>query len=78
MHYVFEAVVVGVVLVFATYLSVVLTKTLVPVVEEGEYFNKYRVMEISIFVAGFLTHIFFEKVGLNKAYCTSGHACSKL
>lgn len=77
MHYFLEAVVVGVVLVFATYLSVALTKRIVPPVEEGEFFNKYRVMEISIFVAGFLTHIFFEKSGLNKAYCTSGHACSK-
>ena len=77
MHYVFEAVVVGVVMVFATYLSVSLTKRVVPSVEEGEYFNKYRVMEISIFVAGILTHVFFEKVGLNKVYCTSGHACSK-
>lgn len=74
MHYISEAVVVGVVLVFATYVSVALTKRIVPSPEGN--FNKYHVMEISIFVAGFLTHVFFEKVGLNKAYCTSGHACS--
>lgn len=74
MHYLSEAVVVGVALVLATYVSVALAKRIVPS-PEGD-FNKYHVMEISIFVAGFLTHVFFEKVGLNKAYCTSGHACT--
>lgn len=73
MSLILEAVVVGVVLVFATYLSVALTKRVVPSPEGN--FNKYHVMEISIFVAGVLTHLFFETVGLNKAYCTSGHAC---
>lgn len=73
MHYLFEAGLVGIVLVLATYVSVFLTKRVVPSPEDN--FNKYRVMEISIFVAGVLTHIFFEKVGINKAYCTSGHAC---
>ena len=73
MHYLFEACLVGKVLVLATYVSVFLTKRVVPSPEGN--FNKYRIMEIRIFVAGVLTHIFFEKVGLNKAYCTSGHAC---
>lgn len=75
MHYFLEAAVVGVVLVLATYVSVFLTTKILPPSPSGENFNKYRVMEISIFVAGFLTHLFFEKVGLNKAYCVSGFAC---
>jgi len=73
MHFVFEALVVGVVMVFATYFSVALTKRLIPS-PEGD-FNKYRVMEISVFLAGAMTHVLFEVLGLNKAYCTSGHAC---
>lgn len=77
MHYIGEAIVVGVVLVVVTYVAVFLTTKIVPPSPPGEHFNKYKVMEISIFVAGFLTHLFFEKVGLNKAYCTSGYACKK-
>lgn len=73
MHFIFEAIVVGVVMVFATYFSVALTKKIVPS-PEGD-FNKYHVMEISVFLAGAMTHVMFEKAGLNKAYCTLGHAC---
>lgn len=73
MHFVFEAIVVGVVMVFATFFSVALTKRIVP--SPAGDFNKYRVMEISVFLAGVMTHLLFEVVGLNKAYCTSGHAC---
>lgn len=76
MHYTFEAVLVGVALVLATYdASTAVTKKIVP--SPSENFNKYHIMEICIFVAGVMTHVFFEKVGLNKAYCTSGHACLK-
>lgn len=64
MHYVLEAVVVGVVMVFASYFSVALVKRVVPS-PEGD-FNKYRVMESSIFLAGVVTHVFLEKVGFNK------------
>ena len=60
MHFVLEAIVVGVVMVFATFFSVALTKRVVPS-PEGD-FNKYRVMEISVFLAGAMTHIFFELV----------------
>jgi hypothetical protein len=77
MHFLLEAVLVGVVLVLVTYVAVGLTSTLVPSSPPGEHFNKYRVMEISIFVAGFLTHLLFEAVGMNKAYCTMGYACKK-
>lgn len=73
MHYTLEAILVGVALVLATYVSTTVTKKIVP--SPSENFNKYHIMEISIFVAGVMTHVFFEKVGLNEAYCTSGHAC---
>ncbi|CAM9098084.1 unnamed protein product [Ectocarpus sp. 12 AP-2014] len=73
MHYTSEAVLVGVALILATYVSTAVTKKVVS--SPSENFNKYHIMEISIFVAGVMTHVFFEKVGLNKAYCTSGHAC---
>lgn len=77
MHYFGEAVLVGAVLVLVTYVAIAITSRIVPRPPPGEHYNKYRVMEISIFVAGFLTHLLFEKVGLNKAYCTSGYACTK-
>ena len=37
--------------------------------------NKYHVMEISLFITGFVSHILFELLGLNKGYCKSGYAC---
>ena len=39
--------------------------------------NKYYVMEICLFITGFLTHIFCEMVSLNKWYCKNGLACRK-
>lgn len=69
MHYALEAVVVGVVMVLASYFSVALVKRIIPS-PEGD-FNKYRVMESSVFLAGVVTHVLFEK-------CTSGHACRSL
>lgn len=73
MHYALEAILVGVALVFATYVSVAITTRIVPSPKDN--FNKFHIMEISIFAAGVLTHVFFEKFGLNKLYCSSGHAC---
>ena len=37
--------------------------------------NKNYAMELSLFFTGFVTHIFFEIVGLNKWYCRNGIAC---
>ena len=63
MYLVLEAFVVGVVMVFATYFSVALTKRVVPS-PEGD-FNKYRVMEVSVFFAGVMTHVLFELAIMN-------------
>tara|TARA_B110000208_G_C11471075_1_gene322164 strand:- start:30 stop:266 length:237 start_codon:yes stop_codon:yes gene_type:complete len=37
--------------------------------------NKYYVMEICLFITGFLVHIICELTRLNKWYCTKGNAC---
>lgn len=49
---------VGVVMVFATYFSVALTKRLVPS-PDGDFNKHHHVMEISVFLAGAVTHVFF-------------------
>ena len=37
--------------------------------------NKFHVMEISLFFTGVLVHFFCEAVGFNKWYCKKGAAC---
>ena len=39
--------------------------------------NKNHIMELSLFITGFLIHILCEFTGLNKWYCINGRACSK-
>ena len=40
--------------------------------------NKNHVMEISLFLTGFLVHLICEAIGINKWYCSSGNACLKI
>lgn len=40
--------------------------------------NKYYVMEISLFLTGFLSHIIFEFAGANKWYLTNSVAAMKM
>tara|TARA_B000000557_G_C20789575_1_gene450364 strand:+ start:242 stop:481 length:240 start_codon:yes stop_codon:yes gene_type:complete len=37
--------------------------------------NKHHVMEISLFLTGFILHILCEFIGINKWYCKNGNAC---
>ena len=37
--------------------------------------NKYHIMEISLFLTGAFVHIFCEFTGLNSWYCKRGAAC---
>ena len=39
--------------------------------------NKNHIMEITLFITGFLIHLFSELSGLNKWYCKNGNACKK-
>ena len=39
--------------------------------------NKFYTMEISLFLTGFLIHLFCEFSGINKWYCKNGFACMR-
>ena len=39
--------------------------------------NKNHIMEISLFLTGFLVHIFCEYSGINKWYCKNGMVSKK-
>ena len=39
--------------------------------------NKNHIMEISLFLTGFLLHLLCEFTGINKWYCKNGHSCQK-
>ena len=37
--------------------------------------NKNYIMEINLFLIGFIAHMLFEMTGANKWYCSNGYAC---
>lgn len=39
--------------------------------------NKFYVMEISLFLTGVVIHLLCEVTGINKWYCSNGFACRK-
>jgi len=39
--------------------------------------NKFYTMEVSLFLTGFLIHLFCEFSGINKWYCKNGFACMR-
>lgn len=39
--------------------------------------NRYYIMELSLFFTGFFLHLLWEYMGLNKWYCKYGNACLK-
>lgn len=45
--------------------------------KECKNWNKYYIMEISLFLTGFIAHLVLEATGLNKWYCRYGKACRK-
>ena len=66
-----EACVVGILLIPFTHLAALLAKPLMksPMLPDVcKTWNKYRVMEVNLFIAGFLFHIVMEAAGINKWY----------
>ena len=66
-----EAIVVGLLLIPFTYIAGALAKRLVgkPALPDiCKTWNKYYIMEVNLFLAGFLFHIWAELAGLNKYY----------
>lgn len=45
--------------------------------KECEDWNKFYVMEISLFLTGFLVYLFAEFFGIHKWYCKNGFACKR-
>ena len=79
MRLLIEAVIVGIVVMLVGTLSgyIVGKFNNIDLPSVCKKWNKNHVMEISLFITGFFTHLLFELLGLNKWYCKGGHACSR-
>lgn len=75
-----EAVVVGIMTVVIGYIVGKITSHFVKdnLPPECDNWNKNHIMEINLFIIGFLVHILSEFGGLNHWYCRNGNACKKL
>jgi hypothetical protein len=71
-HVIFmEACIVGVCLIGFTYIAGYLARQMVQkpsLPEICSTWNQHRIMEINLFLAGFLFHFMFEYLGINKWY----------
>lgn len=74
-----EAIVVGIITVIVGTLSGKIFSAYatsdVQLPDECKSWNKNYVMEKSLFVTGFLTHLLCQATGINKWYCSNGLAC---
>lgn len=74
-----EAIVVGIITIIVGTLSGKILSTYtnsnVMLPEVCNSWNKNYVMEKSLFLTGFLTHILCQITGINKWYCSNGLAC---
>ena len=79
MHFLLEAIIVGLlVVIVGTFVGFIIGKFFsIPLPKTCKKWNKYHIMEISLFITGFLVHIICELLGLNKLYCKKGYACKK-
>ena len=75
-----EAVFVGVFLVVLGYIIGLFTRPflIVPQPPQCNHWNDKYIMEINLFLVGFVAHLLFELGGLNHWYCKNGYACSLL
>ena len=72
-----EAIVVGfIMMAVGTMVGLVVGKSfavdLPPVCKK---WNKNYIMELCLFLTGFIGHLIFEFIGANKWYCKHGYAC---
>lgn len=80
MYYLFiEAIIVGIaIVVVGTLVSlpigILFSVDLPPVCKN---WNKNYIMEMSLFLTGFLTYLLFEVLDTNKWHCKNGYACKK-
>ena len=44
-------------------------------IQKNNNWNKYHIMEQSLFFTGFFIHLLCEYFGINKLYCKKGYAC---
>lgn len=74
-----EAIVVGVCIVIIGSIVSYSIKLLSPnkLPDVCKDWNKFYIMEICLFLTGFIAHFIFEYVGANKWYCKNGNACKK-
>ena len=79
MNLLIEAILVGlVVLAIGSIVGYLIGRTMgVDLPKVCKEWNKNHMMEISLFLTGVFTHIFFELLGLNSWYCKNGRACKK-
>jgi hypothetical protein len=72
-----EAVVCGVVVLVLGYLVGWATKPIlgVSLPEACSQWNAKYMMQINLFLIGFIAHLLFEVTGANHWYCDSGFAC---
>ncbi len=73
----FEAIIVGFFIIIFGYIGSYLASIILPKTNKNEYFNKYHVMEFALFLTGFIAHLVFQLIGINKWYCKNGVACYK-
>ena len=71
MNIIFEAILVGLCVIIFGYIGSFIAKLILPVPKPNQNFNMYHIMELSLFLAGALLHLFFEFTGINKYYCVN-------
>jgi hypothetical protein len=76
-----EASIVGIAtVIIGTIISFVTSKSClaagIPKIHDTNW-NKNHIMEISLFLTGFILHLLCEYSGINRWYCKNGNACRR-
>jgi hypothetical protein len=75
MHLIVESILVGIVtVVIGNLVTILIGKQFkVELPDICNTWNKYYVMEISLFLTGFMTHMSMDVLGVNEYYCRTKH-----